>query len=524
MNETEIRRKMTSVIAENKKESENQNRFKNNIYADVGEYVKKDEINRNIFLEINALITGMTYEYNHYSKTHHPLLEEFKYKYFRKEEEYPRFNEETMTEMEYALKAKDSVNKIIEDEYWDSFVLHQTGLKSSDYIFYWELDEETGEEIISENPYRYSNWNLSSEYIKDYHINEFDLLNNLLYIIDFDNNKNDSFLLINDFIKYSYDSINNSRMFINKELLENDFLFFGDENDFSYGIIKEVTGKKFYYHEFVGKGNYNFSKGTNNITEFKTLLIESILNKLKEININMIRYSKNSKLDNSDVINLYEDVVNYIENFSDYTSTGINDFINNYPKDSIFINDRMTEIDNYLSNNSNKYLERNEIISQRINTSYKGTLADILSRISGIDRAMKERERERENNLKMYNKYFDVYLCKKDGDGYRRVFINKEHTLKKGDFVYLLTDNAEIPEIYAEVDLIVDGRVVDNMDFDYNEKTNEIKYKYIHVNKIFFKNFQVNGKNKKRYVIPNKYKFTDNFRVINQKLPLPKSF
>lgn len=148
---------------------------------------------------------------------------------------------------------------------------------------------------------------------------------------------------------------------------------------------------------------------------------------------------------------------------------------------------RLEYIKNYLISSIDLYEDRLDIIGYRLN-KLDGTLKEMMEVQIGAEQALNVYDRQ-ETRETWYQDYLIVKRSEKDGEYKRRLFVeDPNNDLQVGDWVYILSDNTEVPELYAKIALIVDGRIASYENSDVDLTNTEVDINYKDVKKLFFKN------------------------------------
>jgi len=168
---------------------------------------------------------------------------------------------------------------------------------------------------------------------------------------------------------------------------------------------------------------------------------------------------------------------------------------------------RITYINSHLGEASSLYTDRFDVLDLRL-SKVGGTLKELMTNVrgTGIINAVLQ---EQSNASEWYSNFFIVKVARKNGEWYRRLFVDDftpgPDTLEVGQTCYILSDDENVPEIEAEITHIVDGRLVDMLNSTYDEKGNS-DIAYIACKKIFFKGV----------IFSKKYLMSDALRIIRQ--------
>lgn len=541
---TQERRKITSNEAQNIKNKDQREMIKNNFFSEYGDLIEKDESNRNQFLSLNSQLTGLTYEYNNLLSIYSPLLEEKKYNYKKKRDNKPKEGE---TESEYYYRSKESLFNFEEKSFWDSFLLHYTLNNTLGYNFFED-----------ENQYPEDFLFFKENDLPELFNSEINIKNEILSVIEYNYNisENKETYLISDFFYYmpflkeqNYIILNDPTSFN-----INDKIIIKSDDGISYGIVLDKIDDSILFCPYFIKGvlSEESSVYTYLDDEDKKTIIDGLISEIISINENILRYLENNEDKKNEDIIAYDDILYILDeisklNYSFMNYDDVSNFFNDYFKDEDFINNRINhirkvlnneyeeeneenedtgnELEKYLSEiysswkpeGRDKYTERLDILKKRINIEEKrGTLLLANNSYKKSELLLKKEE-EKEKDSEVFQP-FHIILCENDGDYFRRVFVKDEADLLSiGDKVFILTDDEEVPEVFATIDDITRGRLPDMHDFSLSKKTKDIELKKYELKKVFFNNFYINGKKIRRYKFSDKYKTLDGFRILLKK-------
>lgn len=526
---TEQRREMTgSVIVQNDFVN-NSVQFSDNINASYGGAVKEDKTNREIFLSLNSELTGLAYEYKYITGKCHPMLEEtiFEYK-----------------------EIKD--NDFIDGTFLDSQKLHDAASLLEDNEFHLNLSE--GSTVYyPEHPVKYSHWvSDSHEEVSTTYPTEQDIFTTIRTVLGWYNSGGLSGLaqdltIYNSF-KFYIDSLPyNKQSFMTVGFQEytvgsspymsdgydpiDDIIYINKQDNNNFCLAKIMDAKvqpaRILIAPFFIKGiipdNSTITSQHDQFDNKYIILAHELINKLEEIYNNILTYlthnpNKNVSMNIITMANINASLL-LIKTLRDGDMFNIGrllGFVNDIEALRIPIwNDRIEFIKNSLSSRVKLYEDRFKIIDMRL-SKRMGTLREMMKLKDGITEIFRISD-EKKGQVDWFKKYFVIRRCERNGDWKRRVFIKDDtNDFKEGDEVYLLSDNANIPEIKAIIDVIVLARLEDQAKTRLDDATGELVKEYYPVKKLFFKEAWLNGTMKPVRFFSEEYKSLEGFRVIKQ--------
>lgn len=528
---TEKRRETTSSILSSNEMVDNTEKLSDNINSAYGQKVKEDKTNREIFYSLNSELTGLAYEYKYITGKYHPQLEEIEYTY---------------------LSADDSLTVFENKTYWDSYILQDAGALKENNEFHLNLSEFTTV-YYPEHPLKYSRWvdDTHSE-VSDFSPTEQDLFDNIrnlmLWYSSGGSSGNSEITIYGSYKEFIPGNIDLKQPYMTVGYTEyilgsGSFMSDGynpngdiilinslDSNNFAFGKIlsSKTEPSRILFAPFCKRGiipeNANITSTYTTNNSMYIIIINELINTLEKIYTNSKRYLDNNpngnNVDNLPIKNNLIEILNKIEiwkndiNKNDFIVIGtLIDEIESL-RLPLFIS-RPIYINTYLSIADELYSNRFDILDMRL-SKRMGTLREIMKTAQSIGEVFRLSD-EKKVQVNWFKKYFYVQKCEKDGDWKRRVFIKDENNdFQIGDVCYILTDDVNIPEIKAIIDIIVDARLEDVEKAVYNETTGEVIKEYYPVKKIFFRNAIINEEEKLRRYIPDTYKVDDGFRIIKQ--------
>lgn len=522
---TAKRREMTSAIASQEKVVSETKKFSKNINSAYGMKVEEDTTNREMFLSINSQLTGLAFEYKYLTGYYHPQLEEQQYDY---------------------VFTVDLIN-FVDKTFWDSKLVRDAANLEEGNEFHKNINEDTTE-IYPEKPLKYSRWvNDSHSDVSIWNLTEQEIIDTIRTLqamkITGGSLGNNEITIYGEYNKYIPDiredkqkymtvgyseyisgsggfmsdgyNPNNSLIIINKE----------DPNNFAFGKIinSKIQPSRILFVEYFLVGSIpENSRVTSEILiedSFIDIITKELISQFDLALKSTKRYLNNNPTNNLESnIEALDNVNTSIELIKDYFNNDIEitslvdslEQIRNSFKEA-----RIQFINDFLSNNPELYRDREKVLDMRL-SKRMGTCREYmktLDRIGSINKIANEKSEQ----IGWMKKFFTSRACERDGDWKRRVFIiDPDNDFKVGDEVYILTDNPEVKEIKATIDVIIDARLNDEKLTTYDEETDTTNKVYYDVKKIFFKNCWLDGKVKYKRFFPNTYKTEEGFRIIKQ--------
>lgn len=523
---TQKRREMTSSILEQENMISQTEKFSDNINSAYGQKVKEDKTNREMFLTINSQLTGLAYEYMIMTGYYHPMLEEQRYTY---------------------TQANDDMTEFTEGEYWDSPKLQKAANLEEGNEFHLNIREDTST-FYPERPLKYSRWvnDLHSE-VSTFSPTEQDLFNAIRSLHNWYNSGGTSgsteVTIFGEFKSFIPDTPDTEQPYMTVGYTEykagqggfmsdgynpdGDLILINptDNQNFSFGkiISSKSSPSRILYAPFCSIGVIpDNAVITSTYTSGNGIYIKVILrviDRLNEFYNNLSRYLENNPNveDNRLVLENVNEVKNKIMVWNSTQDMNVLlDLVNEIEslRTGMYIS-RTSYINTFLSNANELYEDRFEILDMRL-SKRMGTLREMMKYQDRIGELFRIKD-EKKGQVGWFKKYFIVKKCERDGDWKRRVFIvDPEGDIEVGDEVYLLTDNEEIPEMKATVDIIVEARLEDLLSSSVNEDTGEVLKEYYPVKKIFFRDAIIDDKIKPKRFFPNTYRADEGFRLIKQ--------
>jgi len=469
-------------------------------YADK---VEADRANNGIFRRVNAELTGLAYEYRYLTGKYHPSLDE----------------------LEVIYTGLDADNNYEEKSYWDNMKLHSAGKLETGNEFHLNTREGTTVSYPI-RPTKYSFWCEDSNviYVKDFETTENNLIAmvrtfNTWYTsgggtgniettiagpyseIDYSLKDNEQDYMAIGYAGYQSDPENGYMAEGWDPTGELVLVNTGDITNFSFGKVfaAKDTPSRILLAPYGQKGTVpddavitsTFTAGTTIILHMAAQTIANL-----ELSYRMSRHylefnPKSEDADNAIILTGLDTVIDLIEvweNVADrYTFTRMIELMDNIQtvRNSTMLSNRIAYINAYLITEAVEelYEDRFNILDLRL-SKVGGTLKDIMTIEKGnavINKVLDEQS----NSLEWYKKFFIVKRAQVDGDYYRRLFIANPDGLEVGDWCYILSDNENVKEIYAEITHIVYARVEDPYRTTYDDEGN-IFTAYKESYKIFF--------------------------------------
>ena len=518
--ETEKRRRLTSSSIEQDSFVENAEKFKDNIKAVEGEKVKEDDANRELFYLVNSKITGYSYEYRYINGIYHPALEEEIQEYVEQDDE---------ENFKYNTK-----------QYYDSPKLRSAANLEEGNEFHLDTNEQT-EEHYPVMSRKYSSWlDDLDEDVTEWFPREEELLDLLEDVSSWNSIGHSTSIYdnvpINDNISFydpnkredqqTYMMVGDGEAYFSDPSFDMEGVICTinktDSENFSFGkIIKSlsVPSRILFFPVFtVGEINEGNAISTSfDIGDpINDIIINECVNNLEKVYRETLRYLENNpdknEAENIVIKNSLEDSLLEIDKYKNdvifLSEMVINIKAIRLP---LFIN-RTSYIISQLSMNEDLYEKLRKIIDRRLSKRV-GTLREIMKMNDRTNEIFKIADRKKEES-DLTKEFLISVRCQLDGDNRRRIFILPLDSIlfSVDDKVFLLSDNKEVPEIEAEIDMIIDGIIPDFRDLSMLEPNAETKY--IPIKKIFLKNAYKNGKFQKRLKIGPEYSIAEGLRLI----------
>jgi len=491
---------------------------------------KKDKTNNEVFRIVNSQLTGLAFEYRYLKGKYHPTLDEVEI-----------FYTDAGTE-------KDDT-QYVQKSYWDSMKLQSAANLDAGNEFHLNTREGTTVSYPI-RPEKYASWvDDSDESIIDFETTEA----NLLAMVETLNNwytngyssgtvdttitgpyyENDPSLNVNDdkqiympvgYSAYQVDP-NNGYMTEGYDKTGEIILINGsDSKNFAFGKIvacKDLPSR-ILFQPYGKIGTIpddssivsTFSTNEPILIDISAQVIEN-LHWFYTMARHYLDYNKRNDIDQSniDTLSNLNDVISLIEIWENDSnkllfSTMIA-LVNSIKaiRTTTVNNDRISYINGYLSTATELYNDRFNVIDLRL-SKVGGTLKELMT----IDRGSKVVNTimdEQSNAADWYTRFFIVAKARKDGDYYRRLFVDKftpsATTFQVGDTCYILSDDETVPEIKSTITDITKGRIIDMINTTYDDEGNA-NIAYIECNKIFFKDV----------IFSKKYLTSDNLRIIKE--------
>jgi len=487
--------------------------------------VKKDKTNNELFRRFNSELTGLAYEYRYLSGKYHPTLDEI---------------EITYTDLD------NSGNDYITKTYWDNLKLQSAANLDAGNEFHLNIREGTTVSYPI-RPDKYASWvDDTHEYVSDFETTE-DKLISMVRTLDTWYSSGGGSGNVETKISGSYSEIQlgvaddkQIYMPVGYEAYQADpnsgymssgydttgeiiLINSGDLFNFSFGKIVSSKEKpsRILFAPYGKKGTIpddatvtsTFDSGTQIIT-FIAVEVIGTLKAYYEMVIHYLDYNPNdeesSNIEALSTINSVIDLIEIWEADSNKilftTMISLMDAIEAIRTSTVKSN-RITYINSYLPTVSNIYEDRFNVIDLRL-SKVGGTLKELMTSNRGAS-IINTVLQEHNNATEWYSEFFVVMRARKDGEYYRRLFVDdftpSASTIQVDDMCYVLSNNEDVPEIYAKVTHITEGKLIDTVNSEYNtDGTSNIVY--ISCKKIFFEG-----------VIFNKsYLMSDDLRIIKE--------
>jgi len=525
---TEKRRKITASILEQESNAETTDSYSDNINAAYGQKVEDDESNREMFITINSQLTGLSFEYALMTGYYHPMLEEQEYHYIIPNDDWTEFENKS---------------------YWDAPKLQKAGNLEEGNEFHLNTREDTSV-YYPERPIKYSRWvaDTHSE-VGVWSPTEQELWDAIRSLVNWYNSGGSSgsteVTIFGEYKSYEPGIEDNLQPYMTVGYTEyqsggGSFMSDGynpdgdlilinptDNANFAFGKIlsSKTTPSRILFAPFVVKGAIpDNSEITSTYTASDGVYIDVIYSMIEQLEYHykaIRRYLENNPngndTDNLPIKEDFDSILSGIESWKETQTLGdINTLIGDIEslRTAVYVS-RQDYINTFLGSANELYQDRFEINDMRL-SKRMGTLREVMKSKDRIGEIFRIND-EKKGQIQWLKKYFIVKKCEKDGDWKRRVFVKDPNDdIQVGDTIYILTDNVDIPEIKATVDVIVEARLEDLMGATVNEQTGEVYKEYYPVKKIFFRDAWKDGVVKVKRFFPNTYLSDENFRIIKQ--------
>ncbi len=482
-----------------------------------------------MYLTVNSQLTGLAFEYALMTGYYHPMLEEKEYSY---------------------LSPNDEVTEFTKKYYWDSPKLQKAAKLEEGNEFHLNLRE--GSSVYYPiRPLKYSRWvdDTHSE-VGIWSPKEQDLWNAIRSLVTWYNSGGSSgsteVTIFGDYKEYEPGLPDLEQHYMTVGYTEyqageggfmsdgynpnGDLIFINplDSENFAFGKIlsSKTSPSRILFAPFAKKGEIpKNAEITSTYTSGNSMYIEVIktmISQMEDYYKSIRRYLENNPNGNdTDNLPIKENIDAALSEISSWKESKklneVNSLISTIEDSrSPLFSSRQTYINNFLNSADDLYEDRFNINDVRLSKRL-GTLREIMKSEDRIEEIFRMND-EKKSHIGWMKKYFIVKKCEQDGDWKRRVFIKDPNDdFQVGDEVYLLTDDEEIPEIKATIEITVDARLEDLVNSSYNEETGEVKKEYYPVKKLFFRDAWKNGNVKVIRFFPNTYKSDEGFRVIKQK-------
>lgn len=486
--------------------------------------INEDKSNNNIFRIINSEVTGLAFEYRYIEGKYHPALDE--QEYFYKESE-----------------GEDENNmEIVTKSYWDNKSLQSgAGLEEDNE---WHLNTREGTTVkYPIRPEKYASWvNDSHEYVTDFETTESNMIA-MIRTLDTWNTSgggtgNMETSVFGEYFEKILGKSDDKQpyMTVGYTAYQSDpndgymtpgydktgeliLINTGDVENFSFGKVvasKDLPSRIL----FVPYGRVGSIPDDADITSTFSSGSQIISLIAEQVVLNLMWYYETSRqylnlnphkndINNQPVLDSLDSTINFLELWeiddNRATFTVMLQLMTDIEavRTPAILTNRKAYVNAYLGTSPDLYLERFDVIDLRL-TKDMGTLKEIMSALGGgdtIDNIFDDREQA----ALFYTKFFVVKQAIQDGDYYMRIFTDDADNISIGDECYVLTDDEDVPELFATVTDIVDGRIVDQLNTIYDSDGN-VTYAYTECKKIFF------GKT----LFSTKYLTTDQFRIIKE--------
>jgi len=517
---TKKRRELTSsdVEAANQETKQLLNLQFDEAYAKT---IRDDKTNNGIFISLNSQVNGLSFEYRYITGKCQPALDEIKY--------YYKYKEKTTEE-------------IVTDFYWDCEKLQSGARLDKGNEFHLNIREGTTVKFPI-RPYKYSKWFLDTdELVKDFEVTESNMISMIRNLdnwytngggtgnvettifgkySEYDFNKDDE---KQEYMTVGYNGYqsdpNNGYMTPGYNSTGEIILINGtDLENFSFGKIidsKDLPSRILLdpYCKIGDIPEDAVITSTYNIGDLILRKVaEQIVFSLKKYYFLTNHYLENNPnkedSNNVNIVTSVENVLNLIDEWENSQDRDTFPVILQLLLDieaerpQSLLATRASYITNFLTTNTELYNKRFDIIDLRLNKNM-GTLKEVMSAQKGIS-AVGDIFGDKEKAKEIYSNYFITKLALLDGDYYMRVFVEDDDDIAVGEWWYILTNNEDVPEIYSQVTEIVDGRIKDYANSQYNER-GDVKYAYISCKKVFFGN----------EVFTPKYLVAERFRIVKE--------
>lgn len=527
---TKDRRDLTKSILTQQTASENITKFKDVINVGYGVKVEEDASNRFIFHQINSQFTGYAYEYALSSGVYHPMLEIKEYSY---------------------KTANDDLTVFTDKTYWDSPKLQEACKLEQVTDFFTNLNE-SHTDYLPIHADKYSSWADDAD-CEEWTPTEQELFDAIRNMITYYGSGGTSastsganeIMASGDYSEFVPGDADASQPYMTVNLIEyvvgeggymddaydpiGDLILINgtDLNNFSYGKIigTRMEPARILYAPFCTVGTIPaYAEMTSDYTASSSIILEVIhgmIDRLQEMYENIQRYlsynPNENDADNQPIITSLSIVLGLITTWKDggMVFSDISGLIDSIETDrSAIWSSRETYISTILGTGE-IFDDLWNVLDMRM-TKRMGSLRDIMMNEQGAQITF-DIAAEKAGSVEWLKKFFIVRKCEQDGDWKRRVFIVDENDeFQVGDEVYLLSDNEDVPEIRATIDIIVDARLVDTTASTYDSETGDYVKSYYNVKKIFFKDAWKDGKVRLKRFFPDTYSTQESFRIIKQ--------
>lgn len=521
---TKERREMTSSVISQEKQIQDTRKGSNFIDATYGVKIQEDTSNREVFLRLNAILTGLPFEYKFLTGFYHPQLEETKY-------EYVWATSTTTFETKY---------------FYDASRVRAAGNLEEGNEFHLNLDDRTTA-FLPIRPEKYAGWeNDLHETVSIWKPTELELFSAIPTMMEMFENGGTTGLVeltvFGEYLEFKPDTV--SDIFINVSFADystgiGNFMDDGydpigdlvvvnstDVDNFLFGIITkaETEPSRISISTIYKKGEIPENANiTTTFTAGNVILQEICENTLYYLEENyntMLRFLElngdNNLTANVDMKDNLQEVLSLIDGWRETKDfSNLETVVTNIDtKRNEIAQDRVDFINTYLPTMTEKYNDRFKILEIRL-SKRAGSCREYMKIKSGIQ-IITEITDTKEEEIGFLKKFFITRQCKLDGDMKRRLFIEDDGDFQVGDEVFILTDNESIPEIRAIIDIIVDARLQDVYNTKVDEDTGIVDKAYFPVKKIFFKDAWLSGKVKVKRFFPESYKVSEGFRLIKE--------
>lgn len=524
---TEKRRELTSSIAQEAKQTELFEKGGDAMNSIYGQKVEEDKTNRELFRLVNSQLSGYAFEYGLMTGYYHPMLLEEEYKYIVATNEH-------MTETE-------------ERTFWGCPKMRSAAALEEGNEFHLNLNE--GSTVwYPEHPLKYSRWvNDTHEEVSMFSPTEdeyFDMIRNLITWYNSGGSGGGSeitifgahahFSLGLEMSKQPYMTVGYTEYIAGGGGFMTDgydpigdiiTVNGGDINNFSIGKVVDAktSPSRILYVPYVIVGEIpdnsvitsTYVVGSPIYLEMIANIMQEMLKKYRDVERFLQKNPDGDIIENVDVLEEIGIVIGLLEGWLETSVlndlNGVITSIETLRHSSREL--RKSYIVDFLVNHPELYEDRFKIMDIRL-SKRMGTLREVMRNRENID-FMFAIQREKSGFLEYFGKYFLTIKCELDGDWKRRVFIQDPRGIfSVGDEVYILTDDIDIPEIRAVIDVIVNARL--QIQSSKMDEKGEPIIEYMSCKKIFFKDAWLNGEVKMKRFFPTTYLIADNFRIIKQ--------